>query len=166
MARGVDLVGLIFAAAVALTACSPAAPPPAERRPMTGGAGQALVNSQAHLMGELPAYGNVTWERRDDVDGAAVLVLVPNSSTPTVTAKIRDGRIVELEQKGPLSRRPLAALAAAAGVKAGQHGATAEKVEALIAEAKTSGHETSATIDGATYAAAPSGDAVKVTLAP
>ncbi len=131
---------------------------------MTGGAGQALVNSQAHLMGELPAYGNVTWERRDDVDGAAVLVLAPNASTPTVTAKIRDGRIVELQQKGALSRRSLSALAAAAGVKAGQHGATAERVEALIAEAKTSGHETSTTIDSATYAAAPSGDAVKVTL--
>jgi hypothetical protein len=145
----------------ALAACSPAAPPPPERKPMTGYAGQALVTSQAHLMGELPAYGNVSWERRDDLDGAAVLVLAPDARTPQVTAKIRDGRIVEFVQKGALARRPLAALAAAAGAAPGAHGPTAEKIEALLAQAKATGREASAEIGSATYAAAPSGDEVR-----
>jgi hypothetical protein len=153
-------------AAGALAACSPAPPPAPARKPMTGNAGQALVTSQAHLMGELPTYGNVSWERRDDIDGAAILVLAPNVRTPQITAKVRDGRIVEFVQKGPLARKPLAALAAAAGAASGEHGPTAQKIEALIAQAKTTGREASAEMGGVTYAAAPSGDEVRATPKP
>jgi hypothetical protein len=150
-----------FGALALLVACSPAAPPAPERKPMTGNAGQALVNAQAHLMGELPAYGNVSWERQDDVQGAAVLLLAPGGDTPKVTARIKDGRIFEFVQKGAPARKPLAALAAAAGAKPGEHGPTAEKIEALIAAAKATGRHTAADIGSATYDASPSGDEVR-----
>lgn len=158
--------GVLAAAvlAVVLASCSPAAPPPPERRVLSSAANQALVTSQAHLMGEAPRYGAVAWARLDDVGDAAVLQLKPDARTPAVTATIRGDRIVEFSQRGSLTRRTLAALAAAAGAAPGEHGPTAAKVEALLAEAKAAGREASTELGGATYTASATGD--QVTAAP
>ena len=160
------LSGLILAAALA--ACSPKpkeAPPPAQK-PMVGASTQALVTAQAHLMGEEPRYGASSWARLADDGDLIVWELQPGDPTPVVTAKIRGERIASFVQHGVLTRKSLAALAAGAGAPPGEHGPTADKVLALIAEAKAKAQPVSGELGGTTWTAVPTGDAVRAAPKP
>jgi len=144
--------------ALALSACSPEAPPP-EPTPLASGATQALVTAHARLIGEAPRYGHATWQRLADADGAAVFQLEPGQA-PTITVTIRGPQIVELTLQGAFTRQTLAALASAAGAPAGRHGPSAERIEAALAQAQATGQETATVGEDIRYLVSPSGDRV------